>query len=237
MGISDDYEIRKSIRSVIPHLPNMFILFCMDMMRTRWPWTGYRFRGHNRKNTTAFGMHVRKIEENLGFIEDQHSYVDVEYGVKIIAYNGCEVIAVYNALRCLEGPFMRSFPDLVEYFEKKGMVFEGRLGTAPMAMADFFRKNGYPVKTTTDENEFDGLGEEATTLILSVFNDRDDIERELHSFCISKEGNGYVPHNLGGIKKGKTFNSVTEVLKSVNGGKAKGVLLIGLQMKGYEFSK
>ena len=87
------------------------------------------------------------------YIENQHHFGMIKYGRSDMAYAGCEVIAVYNALRTMGEK--AGLDELIGHFERDGMVLSGRFGTAPMAIGDFFRKEGFMVEETLDPACFD----------------------------------------------------------------------------------
>ncbi len=119
---------------------------------------------------------------------------------------------------------------LIAYYEKNGAIFGGRLGTSPLAVMKYFKDNGYDVKIAYKSSEFDKIGEEADTLILTAYMNGRDIMGNVHFIAISKEGGFYTPHNV--YCDGKVLapsKSVSEVIAGINNGKAKGLCLIGIK--------
>ena len=94
-----------------------FIVF-MDSLKTIL----YRdFPDHLSKNKEAFKNHLATIKENKGYIEDQSKYKDMSYGLMPLSGNGCELIAIYNALYELTGNNNIDFPLIVDIHEKDGI--------------------------------------------------------------------------------------------------------------------
>ena len=59
------------------------------------------------------------------------------FGNKTISFCGCEIIATYNALYDLTGNHDINFPEIINEFEKDGIVLSGFFGTAPKAVEDY----------------------------------------------------------------------------------------------------
>ena len=174
--------------------------------------------------------------DNDGYIENQHKLGSIHYGRSDMAYAGCEVIAVYNALIAMgETP---ELGELIEYFERDGMVLSGRFGTAPRAIADYFTKEGFRVEETLDPASFDGIAERSDVSVVMFYNDRRSILNKIHTICITLEKPNadsettrvsYMAHNVYG--NGSVigpFGSVSEVMSGINGGYSKGIVLFGI---------
>ncbi|MBR1862298.1 MAG: hypothetical protein IJ796_10665 [Lachnospiraceae bacterium] len=206
-----------------------------------------------RRNKDEALTQLSRIENHLkscrqSFIENQNDYTDVGYGAKTMQYSGCGVFAVYNALVYLnkktgykktdELKKILSFPPaqrlsyLIKAFEKNGIVFSGNLGTSPKSIRDFFAKLGLSTVMTSRVSDFDRMGEESDTLILMMYNDRENIFNNVHTINISKDGARFTAHNVyanGRISPpGRT---VGETIKNIGNGKAKGICLIGISVK------
>jgi hypothetical protein len=65
------------------------------------------------------------------------------YGAWNMGNNGCEVIAVYNALLVLRRPV--PLPEIAASLERRGLLFNGYGGTNLSAMAAFLREKGVSV--------------------------------------------------------------------------------------------
>ena len=140
-----------------------FLRFCHRLRGRK----GYGNTARNRKVIDK--NHADRIREKGGFIEDQDRYGDVSLGLTDMAYAGCEIIALYNALHdcrlhqnaqnILRTSSEGSQPDrrapeegerdpssdltsLIEIFEKDGILLSGRFGTSPRALCDYLRQTG-----------------------------------------------------------------------------------------------
>ena len=144
-------------------------------------------------------------------------------------YSGCEIFATFNAIYNITGKIKVDLPEMIAAYEKDGMVLSGKFGTAPKAIADFLKKQGFKTKICTDEKLFDEVGKSADSLILTMYNDKDDISKEVHTVNISKAKDGFTAHNVycNGMVVGP-YPSVSQVIKNINNGKAKGISLIGI---------
>ena len=69
----------------------------------------------------------------------------IPFGKFRMSYNGCTVIAAYNAL-CILGDKVPLY-DAAEYFERRGMIFSGALGVHPLAAGRYLKSRGHRVKT------------------------------------------------------------------------------------------
>ena len=160
-------------------------------------------------------------------IENQAVLNDMSLGKSTLDYSGCEVIAVYNLLqRYDEGSFTVSLPELIENFEKDGILHAGRFGVSPKSMVKYLRSIGLNVNFTTDETDFDVLGFFCDHFILTVMNDGRNIFKQIHTLYISKEDWGLVPHNAG-IRG--YFSDISDIIKALPGGRARGICMIAVK--------
>ena len=173
------------------------------------------------------GMKEHRPLSAPALIERQSELKDMSLGKSTLDYSGCEVIAVYNMLlKYDEGSFSVSLPTLIETFENNGILHAGRFGVSPVSIADYLRSIGITVNYTTDETDFDLLGFYCDHFILTVMNDKDDIFKQIHTFYISKEGDKLSAHNAGLSMR---YFSISEIIKALPGGRAKGICLIGVK--------
>ena len=136
-------------KSFIPmRVSNETILNFFEILRKT---ASHEFKGNLEKNTKNFKNHLEEIEKNDGYIENQHLYTDMSYGNKTIDFCGCEIIATYNAIYDLTGKHDISFPNMIDSYEKDGIVLSGFFGTAPRAIEDYLKKQGF--KTISSSNK------------------------------------------------------------------------------------
>jgi len=154
----------------------------------------------------------------------------MRYGKVTMKYAGCEIIAVYNALFDIFKREIISLPDMISRFEKDGMVLSARFGTSPKALVSFLKNEKLNTCITTHESQFDQMGEESDTLILTMYNDRFDIFEQIHTVNISKSGGRFTAHNVycNGSVVGP-YDSISELIEHINRGRAKGISLIGIK--------
>lgn len=188
------------------------------------------FHKHLDINKEAFSKHLNIISKNNGYIEDQNNYTDMPYGKATMQYSGCEIFAVYNATYSLLKHPIMNLPDLISSFEKDGMALGGKFGTSPKALRDFLESHGFKTSFSTKEKEFDTLAASYPSLILTMYNDRNDIRKEIHTVHISKNNGMHTAHNVycNGMVIGP-YPAFSELMENINGGKAKGISLIGIQ--------
>ena len=224
-------EAFKKICALIPgKVDNSLVINAFEAMRKQQKLMKKDFSAHLKVNEEAFKKHVDIIKKNKGFVEDQNNFTDMNYGDSTMQYSGCEVFATYNAMYSIDGKNTISLPAMIAEYEKDGMVLSGKFGTSPKAIADFLNKHGYKAELVTEEAKFDNLGKTYQSLILTMYNDGSDISQEVHTVNISKENGQFIAHNV--YCNGKVvgpYKSVTEVIKNINGGKAKGISLIGVK--------
>lgn len=185
---------------------------------------------HLAINQRSVSHHLHVIEKNNGYVEDQNAYTDMPYGKSTMQYSGCEIFAVYNATRSLLQHPIMELPELISCFEKDGMALNGKFGTSFKALRDFLESKGFTTSFTTKEAGFSAFAAEYPGLIFTMYNDRNDIRKEIHTIHISKKGSMFTAHNV--YCNGKVvgpFTDFDELMKNINGGKAKGISLIGIK--------
>lgn len=163
-----------------------------------------------------------------GLLEKQNSYGDISYGRSDMAYAGCEIIAVYNALISLGR--RADLQELIRDFEQDGMVLSGRFGTAPLAIRDHLMKKGLKVRTSLDPKEYDELAADSDVSILTLYNDGRSIFQKIHTICITHGSRGYTAHNTygDGVLIGP-YPTVSELISRINCGHAKGIVMFGIK--------
>lgn len=221
-------DLFQKICRLIPNkVDNDTVVNVLDLMRKAQKTVKKNF-DNLPDNKKAFKGHEAAIKKYKGYIEDQNKYADMKYGDSTMQYSGCEIFAAYNAIYNITGRH-EELSEMIAAFEKDGMILSGKFGTAPKAIADQLKKMGFKTQMTTVEKEFDEIGKKAKSLILTMYNDKNDLSQEVHTVNISKDGESYTAHNV--YCNGKTvgpYKSVSELIKNINSGKAKGISLIGI---------
>lgn len=224
---------RKLCAFIPHHVSNRVVVGVLDLMRRGQRLLKKDFRGNLAQNEKTFQNHVETIRKNGGYVEDQNGYTDMVYGRVTMQYAGCEIFAAYNAIYSIVGRHDMTLPEMIAAFERDGMVLSGKFGTAPKAVRDFLERQGFRTEFVTDEMQFEDLGERSQSLILTMYNDKDDIRREVHTVSISKDPDGYRAHNVNcnGDVLGPC-GSLRELMAQMNGGRIKAVSMIGVASAG-----
>ena len=122
---------------------------------------------------------------------------DLEYGVKKISYNGCELIAVYNSL-VLVNKKPENFQNIIDVAEKTDgvMWLDGRLGTTPKGVGILLDKYSQPYTKTYFPTEFNALLEDGGVYILVAWNPGDITIHTVALTCDNE--NNIVVYNVAG---------------------------------------
>ena len=113
----------------------------------------------------------------------------LRYGCFRASYNGCGVVATYNAARLLG---MSVHPaEIVRSFELRGALLFGAFGTLPFAPRRFLRKRGCRVITSRRREDFDRIAKLHKVSILWYFH-----RRGAHFVAIQWDGSGFVGYNV-----------------------------------------
>ena len=153
------------------------------------------------------------------------------YGLMSFSGNGCELIAIYNALYELTKQEDINLPEIIDMHEKDGMVLQGLFGTSPKAIEEYFIKKGFKTRSSSKKVNYESIANESDVLILTIYNNIDDITDQVHTICITKKLGKYYVHNNGYNSAYVAYNSITDVLSKINGGRAKDIFLIGINKK------
>ncbi|MBR6391264.1 MAG: hypothetical protein IKS16_07980 [Lachnospiraceae bacterium] len=227
------------IGSFIPnHISNSTVAGFLDLLRKvqRRLGIGRRHcRRHVNDNRIAIDRLLGSFGEAAGkrpasgYLEKQNNYRSIAYGRSDMAYAGCEIIAVYNALLNLD--MSANLRELIEYFEHDGMVFSGRFGTAPYALRDYLKGRGLKVETIFDPDGYDEAALRSKVSILMLYNDSRSIFRKIHTICITKDSQGLTSHNMYGDGRALgPYPDVTHLIRDISGGFAKGIVMFGINV-------
>lgn len=169
------------------------------------------------KNRKQLSAHLPELLTGK-YIESQKDWHEVCFGKgkhHTMSHSGCGIIAAYNALAALGETVdcetnnhvnVEQVLSLIRFFEQNGAVLGGRIGIAPKAIADFFKKQGYGVTFTKcgthmDENYINALGDKSDVTIITIYNNQKDIFGRIHNICMTKEQGRFLPHNVGRRKQ------------------------------------
>ena len=223
--IDFDALIKKLKGYLQNNVDNDVFLNFMELLRKSFKKT---FPEHLATNKKAFPNHSKTIKLNKGFIEDQGNYKDMVYGLMKFSGNGCELISIYNALYELTKQEDIDLPGIIEMHEKDGMVLQGLFGTSMKAIEEYFMKNGFKTRSSSKKENYENIAKESDVLILTIYNNIDDITDQVHTVCITKKAGKYYVHNNGVNSANIAYDSITDVLVKINHGHAKDIFLIGI---------
>lgn len=209
-------------------LKNKTVVGAIDRLRKIEKLIKRNFTQNDISNVQAYRKRIaEKPEFRNALIERQADFTDMSLGKSTLDYSGCEVIAVYNLLLKYGGGDLKvELPDLIEIFEKDGILHAGRFGVSMKSIKKYLEDIGIEVNYTTDEEDFDLLGHFCDHFILTVMNDREDIFRQIHTFYISKDGERLIAHNAGLRMR---YYSISEIIGALKGGRAKGICLMAVK--------
>lgn len=175
------------------------------------------------------------------YIENQSEWGKIRFGVgrhANMSYAGCEIIAIYNARKALGGLLSREdMAELIRTCEARGAALGGIFGTAPAAVAAYFRKKGFYVETAdgAKERAADEIGGKCDVMIATAYNDKNDITAQIHTVCITKNREGkYVLHNAylrdekGRYRESIPYETLQEAVGHISGREPKLIYLIGI---------
>ncbi len=211
--------LKKIIPSYIGTGQVLFGYSVLSMMPGKVP--GFISRDHLKRNTEVW----KALSPGEGeYIENQHELSKMCFGTapkSDIAYSGCEVIGVYNLLLSLgERP---SFPELIYDFERDGIALKGGFGVSPRAMYSFLKRKYLSAEVFTPSifEKEDALAENLQdfqnrhrAVLITVFNDKENIMSMVHTMCVEKREEKYVLHNKGNGTESPLYESLFRAVKN-----------------------
>lgn len=145
-------------------------------------------------------------------IENQNEWKNIRFGAGThhnMGYSGCEIIATYNAWKTLKGAgTSEQMAKFIAEYEAYGAALWGEFGTSPKAMEAFFKRNGFSVMAAYggDRAAVDRISNQYKVMIATVYNDRNDITKQVHTVCITADtGKGYILHNTYIVNKNGVY--------------------------------
>lgn len=200
------------------------------------------------------------------FIENQAEWESVRFGLSTMKYSGCEIMAVYNTLLDLSRQVTAKHmtePDnqitaehlaepssqmtaehmaeLISEFERKGSERRGKWGCSPRSIHKYFVRHGYStaMTTTTDPGIINAIGTNHDAIIITAYNDRNDIRRMIHTVCVTKNADGtYTLHNAYRRAAGNytayggesPLKDLCDVIAAISQGQAASICVIGVSL-------
>lgn len=150
------------------------------------------------------------------------------YGRYTMDYNGCEVLAAYNALLTLGGAAPLS--EVSAWFERRGLFLGGAWGTHVLAIPEFFKTRGFSVETLYQN--FDEAFSKVPAGVFAFWNNAHRLRSGLHTVALAHAPGGRLAiYNLRGADRdaNRDYRSIAEM---VNRTGALPVLLAALHAKG-----
>ena len=173
-------------------------------------------------------------------IENQSEWSNIMYGVGThhnMRYSGCEIMATFNARKVLTGVCSpESMAVLISEYEAKGAARRGEFGVSPRAIEAYFKKHGFMVITTDkgDDKSLEKVDNQCQVLIATVYNDANDIMKQVHTVCITKDAGRYILHNAyctnnnGTYIASAPYATLADAIRHISGYGAKLIYLIGI---------
>ncbi len=194
------------------HVSNRVLIWFLNLLAAK-PNMLQRARADNRElQRAAITAMAEKGKYKEGtIINNQNEWGNVIFGGgknSSMAYSGCEIIAVYNALVSL-GEQMTGcgLADLIAAFERRGAVRKGEWGVTPTAVYDYMKQRFgndrtvswfVPGRGRQPDDNVDQIGRQHAVLIATVYNNADDITGQIHTVCIAKQADGtFAVQNAG----------------------------------------
>lgn len=169
---------------------------------------------HLQENLLPWKEYLDKMESP--YIERQHDLNILKFGSRKKLFHkmfgwgdkeitasscSCEVIAAYNAMVFLENANKNenSFPNLLNYFEKRNTILKGYFGTSIVGLIKFFNQGKYEDtylygKNITEEALLE-IQENYSVYIFMSYNNSANIVDMIHTMCITRSEKGFFVHN------------------------------------------
>lgn len=180
-------------------------------------------------------------DDSSSYIENQEEWRQIRFGKGLhhnMSYSGCEIIASFNALKALTGcSAPEQMAELIRDYEASGAALWGEFGTSPRAIERYFKKNGFTVRSACgrDQAAVEEIGRKYRVMIATVYNDRTDITKQVHTVCITGDSrSGYVLHNAylvnqnGKYAQSIPYKTLAEAIGRISRYEPKLICLIGV---------
>lgn len=200
-------------------------------------------RNHLRENRIRLEQKGREFwHAPDAYIENQSEWGNIRFGVgrrQSMAYAGCEIIATFNAGKALGEPVSKKFmAELIDAYEARGAALWGAFGTAPTMIAAYFRKTGFAVETAdgADTEAVEEIARNHDAMIVTAYNDKNDITAQIHTVCITKNREGkFVLHNAycrdekGRFCESRPYDTLQDAVAHLSRREPKLIYLIGVR--------
>ncbi len=176
------------------------------------------------------------------YIENQSEWGNIRFGVGrrlSMSYAGCEIIATYNARKALGKPVSKQYmAELIGAYEARGAALWGAFGVTPTAIAAYFKKNAFALRTAdgADEAAVEEIAGSHKVMIATAYNDKNDITEQIHTVCITKNRDGkFILHNAyrqderGQYRESRPYETLREAAAHISHRESKLIYLIGIR--------
>lgn len=188
---------------------------------------------------------LRKLDDKIwrdskACIENQAQWSTIRFGAgkhASMSYSGCEIIAAFNARKVWKDfGSLEDMADLICYFEADGAALCGEFGTSPWAVARYFKRCGFRVLLSYGEkNTMEAIVQECQVMIATAYNDRQDITRQIHTVCITREGghcyvlhNAYFQNHEGTYTASPVYGTLQDAIAHMSRYETKLICLLGI---------
>jgi hypothetical protein len=235
----------KKLKKFIPkYVRNKTVLRAMDCLKNIkiHKISEQTINEHAKNNASKLNINKSRYFSESNYIENQPKWREIQFGKgrSNMAWSGCEIIATYNALNALgANPTPNTMVSLISNFETDGAMLSGYFGTSPRAIYNYFKDNNYNVliSDTTDIDKINNIGKNYDTVIVTIYNDKNDITQQVHTVNITKSENGlYTPHNICKINNNgkhmpsEGFNMLNKAIEAISAN-PKVISIIGITNK------
>lgn len=180
-------------------------------------------------------------KSSSAYIENQNEWKNIRFGMGLhhnMSYSGCEIIASYNAWKALKGSGTpEQMAKLILDYETHGAALWGEFGTSPYAIAKYFKKNGFSVTAAygDDYTAVDAIDDKYKVMIATVYNDRNDISKQVHTVCITVDSkkeyilhNAYLINKSGDYVESVPYATLADAIGHISRFEPKLIYLIGI---------
>lgn len=244
MGTGERFmKIRKFFVSFIPkHVSNRTLLNIYHAL------TLFKVPSRIREKNYAVNCKQLNCEKwniwknSSAYIENQNEWKNIRFGMGLhhnMSYSGCEVIASYNAWKALKGSGTpEQMAKLILDYETYGAALWGEFGTSPYAIAKYFKKKGFSVAAAhgNDYTAVDVIVNKYKVMIATVYNDRNDITKQVHTVCITVDSNkryilhnAYITNKSGAYVESVPYAALTDAIRHISRYEPKLIYLIGIK--------
>lgn len=211
-----------------------FIVLLFYRLFSVMPLSDKERREHLERNIKVWNNYKTHFS-NDKYIEHQSALTDFAYGRKHNAdYNSCEIIAVYNTLKALGTEC--DFPDLITYFEQRGITCLGAFGTSPFSLIKYLRTLGCNIiyynykkwlQICSEKRLYHEFTDNHKVFIFMTYNNANSIRDMIHTMCVTKEDGYYKIHN--DYEGSKDYPTLLEAVEGYRDGKSRMILIMGIK--------